>query len=366
MLSYTNLKQNKLFALMVGILILSLLATCGAPTPAPTPTPPPLAEELIFYDWEEDMPQSVLDAFTEEYGIEVNYLAYEMQEEALANMQAGEVYDVVVLDNDYLQPFLDEGLLAEIDYSHVPNFKNISANFRDLAYDPNNKHSIPWSWGTTGLVVRSDLLAEPVTSWTDLWDPRYAGRVALRKGARETVAITLKSLGYSINSEDPDELQAAEERLFELKNAVFLVDNYAEDAVPSLVSGEAIILVGWSEDVLLGQEENEAISYVLPEEGCLLWGDNFVIPANSPRQDTAELFLNFLMRPEINAEIVNENYYATANEAAHSFIDPEIRDDPALFPPNENLVNAEVFLSLSPEAEQEFNEIFERFKAASQ
>ncbi len=351
---------------LVGVLI--TLAGCGAkPTPPPTSTVPPLAEELVFYDWEEDMPQSVLDAFTEEYGVEVTYLTYEsQQEEALANMMAGEVYDVVVFDNDYIPLLIADGLLAEIDYRNVPNFDNISANFRDLAYDPGNRHSIPFNWGTTGLVVRSDLVEEPVTRWADLWDPRYAGKIAVRDEPRELIAVTLKSLGYSINSEDPEELEAAMERLLELRQATFFADPYAEGAVPMLASGEAVILVGWAEDVLWGREENEAITYVLPEEGALLWGDNFVIPANSPHKYTAEVFLNFLLRPEICAEIVNENWYATANEAAHPFIDPDIVNDPAIFPPNEKLENAEVYLSLSPEGEKLYEEIWERFLAAGQ
>jgi len=313
------------------------------------------------------MPQSVLDAFTEEYGVKVTYLTYESQQpEAIENMRAGEMYDVVVIDNDYIPSLLADGLLAEIDYRNVPNFDNISANFRNLAYDPSNKHSVPFNWGTTALVVRSDLVEEPVTRWADLWDPRYAGKIAIRGDDPELIYVTLKSLGYSINSEDPDELEAALERMLEIRDAILFVDVYAEEAVPLLLSGEAVILVGWAEDVLWGREENEALTYVLPEEGALLWGDNFVIPANSPHKYTAEVFLNFLLRPEICAEIVNENWYATANEAAHPFIDPDIVNDPAIFPPNEKLENAEVYLPLSPEGSRLHAEIWERFLAASQ
>ena len=349
----------------IGILI-TLVGCAAAAATEPASAPPQLAEELVYYDWEEDMPQSVLDAFSEEFGVEVTYLTYETQEEALANIKAGEIYDVVVADNDIIPAFLEDDLLAEIDYRNVPNFKNISANFRDLAYDPGNQHSIPWNWGTTGLVVRTDLIEEPITSWADLWDPSYAGKIAIRVEPRELTGIALKSLGYSINSEDPDELLAAEERILELKDRVIFVEAYAEDAVPKLVTGEAVILVGWGEDVLYGREEHEAITYILPEEGTFLWGDNFVIPANSPRKDTAELFLNFLMRPEINAMIINENYYASANEAARAFVDLEILDDPAIFPASTDLVNAEVFLPLSPEGEERYNEILEHFIAANQ
>jgi spermidine/putrescine transport system substrate-binding protein len=351
---------------LVGIL--TALVGCGAkPTPPPTPTLPPLAEELVFYDWEEDMPQSVLDAFTEEYGVKVTYLTYESQEEAEENIEAGKVYDVVVLDNDAIPWLVSEDLLAEIDYRNVPNFDNISVNFRDLAYDPGNRHSVPFNWGTTGLVVRSDLVDELPTHWADLWDPRYTGRIAVREDVPyDLIGLTLKSLGYSLNSENPNELEAALERMLELKRGAFFVGSYAADAVPALLSGEAVILVGWAEDVLEGQEENEAIVYILPEEGTLLWGDNFAIPANSPHKYTAEVFLNFLLRPEISAQITNENCYATPNEAAYPFIDPDILNNPVIFPPNEDLKNAEVFLSHSPEGDALWAEIWERFMGGGQ
>jgi spermidine/putrescine transport system substrate-binding protein len=362
--------RNMPYKILVTVVLASILialVACGSPTPPPTPTPPPLAEELVFYDWEEDMPQSVLDAFTEEYGVKVTYLTYESQEEAEDAIRGGEVYDVVVLDNDAIPWLVSDGLLAEIDHRNVSNFDNISVNFRDLAYDPEHKHCIPFNWGTTGLVVRSDLVEELPTRWADLWDPRYAGKIAMREDVPyDLIGLTLKSLGYSLNSENPDELEAALERMLELRQSSFFVGSYAEDAVPALLSGEAVIMVGWAEDILLAREENENVEYILPEEGTMLWGDNFTIPANSPHKYTAEVFLNFLLRPEISAQIVNENYYATPNEAAYPFIDPEILGDPVVFPPDKDLENAEVFLPRSAEGGALWDEIWERFMAEGQ
>jgi spermidine/putrescine transport system substrate-binding protein len=162
-----------------------------------------LAKELVLYDWPDDIPQSVLDDFTAEYGVQVIYLTYDSMEEAMENIQAGNLYDVAVIENDFLPSLLADNLLAEIDYQNVPNFKNISANFRDLAHDPGNQHSIPYSWGTTGLLVRSDLVEHPVSQWADLWKPGYPGKLAVRAEPLELVGVTLKSLGYSLNSEDP-------------------------------------------------------------------------------------------------------------------------------------------------------------------
>ncbi len=349
------------------ITILIALLGCGTQA-ASSPTPPPLAEELVFYDWSDDGIETVFEAFTEEYGVKIKYVIFSSTEEAVENMRAGEVYDVVVMENQRIPVLTDEGLLAKIDYTNVPNFKNISANFRDLSYDPSNEHSIPYSWGTTGLVVRSDLVEEPITGWADMWDPRYAGRIVnWNTTPRFMIGATLLTLGYSVNSEEPAELEAALERLLALKpDNIWLNDEDGRRLVPVLLAGEAVMAQGWSEDIWLAQEEgSDDVTYVLPEEGTILWGDNFVIPANSPHKYTAELFLDFLLRPEISGQIVNSNYYPMANEAATEFVDPEILNDPVVYPTNEEMKNAEMLLPLSPEGEKLYAENWERFLAAS-
>jgi spermidine/putrescine transport system substrate-binding protein len=349
--------------LLCGCLTIGLLSACGDTQPPATPAPPPLAKELVFYDWVDDLPQSVLGAFTKEYGVKVNYVTFESQEEAVENIRSGKIYDVAVLESDQIPRVAAAGQLAEIDFRQIPNFKNVSANFRDLATDPGNRHTVPYHYGTTGLLVRTDLIGNAVTRWADLWDPRYAGKVALRAQPRELVALTLLSMGYSLNSENPLELDAALERLLELKKAAFFVEVEAASAVPRLLSGEAVILHGWAEDHQVAHAENPAVTYVLPEEGTAFWGDNFVIPASSPHPYTAEVFINFLLRPEISAQIVNEKKYATANEVAHPLIKPEIRDDPVIFPPVEMLRRAYFYTPLSPEGETLYRLVWERFLA---
>jgi spermidine/putrescine transport system substrate-binding protein len=247
----------------------------------------------------------------------------------------------------------------------VPNFNNISANFRDLVYDPGNKYSIPYSWGTTGLVVRSDLAEQPPSHWLDLWEPRYAGQIAMWDLPRYTLGAALKSLGYSANSENPAALEVALNHLLALKpNATWLSEE--DTSAHLLVSGEAVMALGWAYDVWVGQKENEDIEYVLPREGAILWGDNFVIPANSSRKYTAELFLNFILRPEISGQIINENYQPMANGAANSYVDPEILNDPVVYPRNQDLENAEILLPLSLKGEDLYADIWERFMAGGQ
>jgi len=348
--------------LWAAALVLILLAACVAQTPETSEHVP----ELSLRNWGGDISQEILDAFEDEYGVHVTYLPYESQEEVVDQIRAGKAYDVVVLENQLIPALVAEGLLAEIDYRNVPNFKNISANFRDLAYDPQNVHAIPYSWGTTGLVVRADLLAHPVTRWSDLWRPHYAGQLLGWPLSRYMIGIALKSLGYSLNSENPADLEDAAAHLITLKPHITLREWEPAVAAPYLVSGEILIAVGQADDVIEGQRQNPAIVYVLPEEGGILWGDNFVIPANAQHKEAAEKLINFLLRPEISAQIINETYYWLPNDAALPLVDPEIRDNPAIFPPSEALRNAEILLPLSPEGAALYAQVWERFLAAGE
>lgn len=341
-----------------------VLAGCVG-SPEPTVLPP--ADELILFNWAEDIPQSVLDAFSEEYTTKVTYKVYEAQEDAIEQIRSGQAYDVVVMESRFVPLLVEANLLAEIDFGNVPNFKNISPNFRNLVYDPDNRYSIPYNWGVTGLVVRSDLVEQPVTRWADLWDPRYAGRIAIWAGQpREVIALTLKSLGYSANSEDPDELAAALDHLLEIRPHVLFVEDFdLADSAELMVSGQAVISMGYANDVISGQAQNPNITFVMPEEGALMWNDTFVIPVNAPHKYTAELFLNFLLRPEISAQMINEHYYPMANEAADPFIDPAIHDNPVIYPPDDVLRRAELIVPLSLDGQQRYQELWEQFLAGT-
>ena len=357
-------RRLRLLLVLWIILVLSGLANCSGRAPAATPTASPLADELIFYNWADDMPQSILDAFTAEYGIKVTYLTYESMKEAMTQLRAGRPCDVIALEHNTIPPLVVDGLLAEIDFRNVPNFKNIANDFRDLGFDPGNRHSVPYDYGTTGLVVRSDLVGPAVTRWADLWEPRFAGKIATRAQSFELIGVALKASGYPLNSEDPQQLEAALQRLRDLKPVI--VDSETEKAIPTLLSGKAMILVGWPKDALEASQRNEAITYILPAEGTLLWSDAFVIPASSPHKSTAELFLNFLLRPEIGAQIVNENLYATANRAAYPFVKPEILNNPIIFPPADTIKKADWYLPLSPAGDKLYADIWQRFMAGRQ
>lgn len=334
-----------------------MLASCAVPLPVSEPA----VDELVLYNWEGYLPQPVLDSFTAEYDIRINYQTFDSMEEAIASLKAGQVYDVVVVENGNIKRLATEGLLAEINFHTIPNFKYISPDFRDLAFDPGNLHSIPFDYGTTGLIVRSDLVDVPVTRWADLWDPRFEGKIIARPLAYELIGLSLKSLGYPLNSEDPQELEEALAHLLDLKPSLTLVDDPTSEAVQVLLESEAVIMVGWGNDALQARRENPAVTYILPEEGTLLWGQSFVIPANSPQKEVAELFLNFLLRPEISAQIASQNHYATANQASYQFIEPDIFNDPIVFPPADMIKESDWYLPLSPAGEELYNRIWEHF-----
>lgn len=343
----------------------SLLAGClPGPQPA-TPTLLPIPEEIVLYNWVEDMPDRILEAFTQEYGVKVRYETYISQEEAIERIEQGNVYDVVVMYNRHIPGLIKDGRLAPLNHAIITNLPNIGSDFRDRSYDPGNRYSVPYNWGTTGLVVRTDLVSGPVTSWSDLWKQAAAGKVVMWNGLpREMLGAALKSLGYSANSENRQELEQALEQLNKLRPNLIFAEEFGpelETTSPILTLGNAVMAIGWSYDAIEGQKDVPAISYVLPKEGAMLWGDNFIIPANSKNQYAAELFINFMLRPEISALITDEKGYATGNEQAEKYISPEILQNTYIFPPLEEVRRAEMILPLSPEGEALHEEIWNRF-----
>lgn len=354
--------------LLRGVL---LLLCCGLwigctspPTPTPLPTEPTPLPELTLYNWASYFPQSALDAFTAETGIKIQYIAYESQEEATANLLAGQSYDIVVLSIEFIPKLIEAGLLAKLDHQNLPNFKNVSANFRDLAFDPGNRYAVPFHWGSTGLLYRSDLVDPPPTRWADLWDPRFAGKVALWPIKVSLLPFALKKLGYSANSGDPAEVEAALAELIRLKPSVVWLDNLEATVVPMLMSGEAVITYGWAYDAQLAADEGLPIAYVLPEEGSVLWLDQFIVPANSPHRDLAEQFIDFMLRPEISAQIIAESAYPMANDAALPLLDPALLNNPVIYPTAEELARAEITEPMGPTRDALWEQAWQRFLAA--
>ncbi len=322
--------------------------------------------ELILYDWFDDIPDNILSDFITENELSgIRRLTYESAEEAAITIREGLDFDVAVVESDYIPGLVEQGSLLALDPHRIRNMRHIAVDFRDLAYDPDNRYSVPYTWGTTGLLVRSDRITGKVSRWADLWKPEFQGKVALRRQPTELISVALKSLGYPLNSEDPQALEAALQHLIQLKLGAFFVETDAEAAIEAFLNSPAVIMVGWPEDALLSRDYDPAIQYIIPEEGSMLWSDNLVISASSVYSREAELFIDYLMRPEVNARIVNECYYSTANEAAISLVKDELLSNPIIFPSIEELRRSEWYMPLSPAGQLLYADIWQRFLEAS-
>jgi spermidine/putrescine transport system substrate-binding protein len=319
--------------------------------------------EVTFYGWADDLPPSVIEDFARESGVQVRYESFESQEEAVDRLRAGASYDVVVFESDWIPALADQGLLAALDFRNLPNFRHVGPEFQDLAVDPGNRHSVPFRYGTTGLLVRRDLVQRPVTRWADLWEADVTGKVAFRE-MREVMGLTALSLGYPLDSEDPAHLQAVVDRLIALKPKMLPVEVDEEKAVARLLSGECAVLVGWSGDYWQARQQTDTVDYVVPAEGTGLSGDGFVVPATSTRKQDAERRIDFLLRPEVNAAIVNAKAYPTTNRAALELVDPDLRADPVVVPPPEDLKRAAFYRPLSANGERLYQDAWARFLSA--
>lgn len=345
-----------LLFLAVGCLV------CACSPAAPSKAP---VKELVLRTWEDDMPADLLAGFTQKTGIQVRFNSYPSQEDAVADLQAGKTADLVVMDSRFIPSLIECKCIRVIDRSNVPNFKFISSAFRDLSFDPGNRYSAPYQSGTTGIVFRRDLAGRELNKWSDLWDPAFAGKVGLWEGeSREAIGLTLKMLGYSANSEKPEELAAAMAKLQELQPRAILLETIDPSTpIPGLLDGRLIVSQGYAFDVIEGRKQNSNIQFALPAEGAVLWSEHFVIPAGTTHPREAESLLNYLLEPQVMADIVNYNHYAPAHDGALDLIDPQIRNDPLVFPPNELLTNAEIIFPISAAAEQRYQAAWKQFIA---
>lgn len=305
-----------------------------------------LVDELHIFHWSEYIDPEIYTQFEEEFGVSIVEDNFASNEDLLAKLQAGgSGYDIIVPSDYMVAIMINQGMLAELDKSNIPNLDNLDSKFTGLPFDPDGNYSVPYQWGTTGIGYRTDLVDEEITSWAALFDTarleQYDGKVSMLNDVREAFAAALKYQGYSLNSTDEEQLQEAQETLMQQKPYLAKYDSEAYG--DALVSGDVVVVHGWSGDIFVAQAENEDIAYVIPEEGGVIWVDNLAIPATTEgdRKYTAEVFINYLLRPEIGAQITNWVWYGSPNAAAEEFIDEEILSDPAIYPPDEVMENLE-------------------------
>ena len=323
-------------------------------------------EKLVVYNWGEYIDPEVLTMFEEETGIDIVYEEFETNEILYPKISSGAIaYDVICPSDYMIQRMIENDLLSEINFDNIPNLKNIGKQYLEQSrqFDPENKYSVPYCWGTVGILYNKMMVDEPVDSWSILWDPKYKDNILMQDSVRDAFGVTLKYLGYSLNSIDLDELTEAKNLLIEQKP---LVQAYVIDQVrDKMIGNEAALGVIYSGEAIYTQKENPNLEYVIPKEGSNIWIDSWVIPKNAEHKENAEKFINFLCRPDI--ALMNFEYitYSTPNEAARELIEDEsIRNSEIAFPDISKYDNLETFQYLGTEADQVYGDLWNKVKSS--
>ncbi|MGA7279773.1 MAG: extracellular solute-binding protein [Desulfocapsaceae bacterium] len=300
------------------------------------------AEKVYIYNWTEYIPDEAIQQFTEETGIKVIYATYESNEAMYAKLKLikGDGYDLVFPSTYFVSKMIKEDMLYPLDHSLLPNAEMLDKSLLNKAFDPDNIYSIPYMWGSTGIAVNTDFIPlARVSSWQDLWNKEFSGQLLLQDDMREVFHMALKIKGFSSNTRDPKEIEAAYELLKELIPHV-LVFNSDSPRLPYL-AGEVNVGMMWNGEAWMAQQENQAIAYVYPAEGANYWVDSFVIPKGAKNIKHAHTFINFMLRPDIAKLCVEENGYATPVTAALPLLSEEVRTSEVIFPPAEVIAAGE-------------------------
>ncbi|REK64364.1 MAG: spermidine/putrescine ABC transporter substrate-binding protein [Cohnella sp.] len=320
---------------------------------------------LTVYNWGDYIDPELIAEFEQETGVKVIYQTFDSNEAMLTKIaQGGTTFDIAVPSDYAISKMREEGLLLPIDHSRIPNLSHIDSRFMDLSFDPGNVYSVPYFWGTVGIVYNPELVGgKTFRSWNELWDPDLRNQILLVDGAREVIGMGLNSLGYSLNDTNEEHLQEAKRKLERLTpNVKALVG----DEIKMLLAGEeAAVGLVWSGDASEIISENEKLDYVVPEEGSNVWFDNMVIPKTARNLPAAHAFINFMLDPEHAARNAEYVGYSTPNKDALALLPEEISGDKRFYPDEELLSKLEVYDNLGKRMLAHYNELFLEFKMHS-
>ncbi len=299
-----------------------------------------LADEIFLYTWVEYIDPTIKDKFAEECGVKVTETNFDSNETLLATLQAGGAsYDIIVPSDYMVQIMVQEGMLMELDYNVISNIKNMEKLNVNQYFDPDQKYTVPYFWGTSGFAVDTNVVKDVQPSWQMMFDPDspYCGKISMLDDERETIGAALMYLGYSINDTDPAHLEEAKNLLVDQSKRVKAYDSQTNDDL--IISGETALAHIWTGDAILAGSPDsggrEGITYVIPQEGCTIWQDNLAIPVGAPNAYTAMVFINYLHYPEVAAQNAEFVGYGTPNAAAKEFMDPDILSNQGIYPPPE-------------------------------
>ena len=377
------MKKSLFYVLLLGAIILSACGGGAAATEEPAAPADggdtstmtercgdtsKLADKIYLYNWVEYIDPAIYDQFKEECGVEVIETNFDSNETLLATLQAGGAdYDIIVPSDYMVQIMIDEGMLMPLDFNVITNIKNMDSLNVNQYFDPEQKYTVPWFWGTSGFAVDTNVVTEYTDSWSMMFDPNspYCGQMSMLDDQRETLGAALMYLGYPINDIEPAHLEEAKILLIEQSKCVKAYDSQTNDDL--IISGETVLAHIWTGDAILAGLPDyggrEGIVYVIPQEGCTIWQDNMAIPNSAPNAYTAMVFMNYAQFPEIAAQNAEFVGYGSPNAAAKEFIDPDILADEGIYPPPDVEARLQWIEDVGPALEL-YDRIWTEFKAA--
>ena len=319
-------------------------------------------QTLSVFNWSTYLADDTIPNFEAACGITVEYSIFENNEAMLSRVSQGnQGFDIVVPTDYMVAIMISEGLLLELDHSKIPNIANVAPRFIDVEFDPGNAHSLPYQWGTIAVGYRTEVFPDGISSWNDVFS--YDGKVSWLEDPRNMLAIALVMLGYDPNTNNPDEIQEAAQYLID--NSANVVAIAQDDGQELLAQGEVDVAIEYHGDIyqVIFDCECDDYAYALPSEGTALWTDNMAILKNAPNPDLAHAFMDYILHPQVGADISNATSFSTPNAAALELglIDEVLLNDPNIYPSAEQM--AKLFtIAERPDVEQDYNDAWEEVK----
>ena len=323
------------------------------------------SEEISFLNYGENIDEETIKEFEKQYGIKVNVETFDDMETMYQKVSnSGVKYDVILVSDALMPRMIKNNLVQELNKGNIPNISQMDEDYLNLDIDPGNKYSVPYMFGTVGLIYNKDVVKEKVDSWDILWDEKYKSKIFMFDTYRDTIGVALKKLGYSLNSENPKEIEEAKELLLKqrkLVDPIYGVDN----GTTMIPAGESDINMIWSGEGLNLQDEYPNLTYVVPKEGANFWIDSLCIPSNAKNVSGAEKFINFVSDKESALRIADEIGYTTPNKEARLEQPEEVRNNPNAYMPKEIMDRCEIYVDLPKDVKKLYDNVWTQIKSSN-